>query len=61
MEGRLLACQELWELIQFRDSQLFQMTRFVWLKENDANTRYFDACVMQRSRRNSFISLQVGY
>ncbi|WJX38360.1 hypothetical protein P8452_26031 [Trifolium repens] len=55
---RLECCDLLWSLLKCRDSIEFQRAKSKWLKEGDANTKFFHACVKNRSRRNSIIALK---
>nr|UBX54584.1 Line-1 retrotransposon [Lupinus angustifolius] len=41
-----------WKTANWRDNLLWQKSRCKWLKEGDANTSYFHACINNRRRRN---------
>ena len=51
---------ELWRLLKARGSMVVQRSRSKWLKEGDANTKFFHNCVKGRSRRNAIKGLKVG-
>ncbi|GKV27391.1 hypothetical protein SLEP1_g36564 [Rubroshorea leprosula] len=50
---------ELWKNIKIKESMWQQKSRKMWLKERDANTKYFHTCVKGRSRRNEILSIQI--
>jgi hypothetical protein len=50
----------LWLLLKSKDSLEFQKSRSRWLKEGDANTGFFHACVKSRKRSNSLVALRSG-
>ncbi|GAU39362.1 hypothetical protein TSUD_56890 [Trifolium subterraneum] len=43
-----------------KDTLEFQKSRSRWLKEGDANTGFFHACVKTRKRSNSIVALKKG-
>ncbi|GAU47706.1 hypothetical protein TSUD_177110 [Trifolium subterraneum] len=51
---------QLWMLLKSKDSMEFQKSRSRWLKEGDANTGFFHACVKNRKRTNSIVALKKG-
>jgi hypothetical protein len=50
----------LWLLLKSKDSLEFQKSQTRWLKEGDANTGFFHACVKSRKRANSIVALKKG-
>jgi hypothetical protein len=60
LSSRKKMFEELWVLLKSKDSMEFQRSRSKWLKEGDANTSYFPACVMSRRRANSIVALKKG-
>jgi hypothetical protein len=50
----------LWLLLKSKDSLEFQKLRSRWLREGDANSRFFHACVKNRRRYNSIVALKKG-
>lgn len=57
---RIKAPLGLWSLLRFKDSILVQRSRARWLKERDANTDFFHACIISKSRRSAVLALKVG-
>jgi hypothetical protein len=51
---------ELWKILRNKDRLLFQRSRVKWLKEGDANSKYFHGCMKARQRRNAIYCLKVG-
>jgi hypothetical protein len=60
VEGRRKFFNELWKILKSKEVLLFQRSRDWWLKEGDANTKYFHGCVKSRQRRNAIVCLNVG-
>jgi hypothetical protein len=50
----------LWLLLKSKDSMEFQKLRSKWLREGDASSRFFHACVKNRRRYNSIVALKKG-
>jgi hypothetical protein len=50
----------LWNLLKSKEAILFQRSRSKWLREGDANSKYFHGCVKARAKRNSIVALKVG-
>ncbi|MCI35228.1 RNA-directed DNA polymerase (Reverse transcriptase), partial [Trifolium medium] len=50
----------LWLLLKSKDSLEFQKSRSRRLREGDANTEFFHACVKSRRRSNSLVALKKG-
>jgi hypothetical protein len=52
--------EQLWVLRKNKDNLEFQKSRSRWLKEGDANTGFFQACVKSRKRSNSIVAIKKG-
>ncbi|XP_019430585.1 PREDICTED: uncharacterized protein LOC109337945 [Lupinus angustifolius] len=50
---------EWWKTTSLKDSLLRQKSRSKWLKEGDANTSYFHACINNKRRRNNIMGLWI--
>jgi hypothetical protein len=50
----------MWKLRRSRESMIMQQSRQTWLRDGDANTRYFHTCIKSRTRRNFISALRVG-
>jgi len=51
---------DLWKILKAKDANMVQRARSRWLKNGDANTKYFHKCVKLRCSRNSIKALKVG-
>jgi hypothetical protein len=51
---------DLWNLLKSKEAILFQRSRSKWLREGDANTKYFHGCVKARAKRNAIVALKLG-
>jgi hypothetical protein len=49
----------LWQLLRSKESLLSQRARVKWLREGDANSAYFHACLKARGSRNFINALRV--
>ncbi|GKV19324.1 hypothetical protein SLEP1_g29604 [Rubroshorea leprosula] len=50
----------LWEWNKARDSLLHQKSRQKWLKEGDANSKFFHGCVIKRRKQNGIDGMQIN-
>jgi hypothetical protein len=50
--------EELWNILKSIDTMTFQRSRSKWLKEGDANSRFFYNCIKGQSRRNNVMALR---
>jgi len=50
---------DMWRLLRSKDASMFQRSKSKWLKEGDANTKYFHRCVKARASRNSLKAIKV--
>jgi hypothetical protein len=57
---RKLKFSDLWKLLRYKEALLFQRSRSKWIREGDANTRYFHGCVNARAKRNAIVALKFG-
>jgi hypothetical protein len=55
---RELLFDELWVLLKSIDASIFQRSRVKWMKDGDANSRYFHSCINARSRSNGILGLR---
>jgi hypothetical protein len=53
--------EELWRTLKNLDALTFQRSRSKWLKEGDANSRYFHMCINSRMRRNKMTALRTQH
>jgi len=60
VEVRKSKFEELWRLWKSKESLLIQRSRSKWLKEGDANSKYFHCCVKSRIHSNGIKMLQVN-
>jgi hypothetical protein len=51
---------ELWKLQKSKEAIIFQRSRSKWLRQGDANSKYFHGCIAARKKRNSISALKVG-
>lgn len=59
VERRESVVAELWALLKNKKSLAYQRFRVRWLKEGDANSKYFHACVRSRITTNHIFALLV--
>jgi len=60
VEERKLKFVELWRLWKSKESLLIQRSRSKWLKEGDANSKFFHCCVKSRMHSNGIKALKVN-
>lgn len=51
---------ELFKMSKLNFNIHWQKSRSRWLKEGDANTRYYHGCENKRRKENEFVSLDVN-
>jgi len=51
--------EELWRLLKAKDALIVQRSRAKWLKEGDANSKFFHNCLKSRMSRNTIKALKV--
>ena len=59
VELRKKKFQEMWRLLRSKDASMFQRSKSKWLKDGDANSKYFHTCVKARASRNSLKAIKV--
>ncbi|GKU91159.1 hypothetical protein SLEP1_g5069 [Rubroshorea leprosula] len=50
---------QLWDNLKIKESMWQQKSRKIWLKEGDANTKFFHRCVKIRWKKNEINSVQI--
>jgi len=58
--SRKFKFEDLWRLLKAKDSLIVQRSRSKWLKEGDANSKFFHYCLELRSSRNAIKALKVN-
>jgi len=59
VEVRKKKFEAMWRLLRSKDASIFQRSKSKWLKEGDANSKYFHRCVKARATRNSLKAINV--
>lgn len=52
IDSRKKLFEELWRKSRTRESLLLQKSKAMWIKEGDANSSFFHACINARRRKN---------
>jgi hypothetical protein len=60
VQGRKTLFRDLWTLLKAKDVNMVQRARARWMKNGDANTKYFHRCVKLRHSGNAIKALKVG-
>ena len=60
VEVRKMKFQEMWSLLRCKDASMFQRSKSKWLKEGDANSKYFHRCVKARASQNSLKAININ-
>lgn len=60
VEVRKKKFQEMWSLLRCKDASMVQRSKSKWLKEGDANSKYFHRCVKARASRNSLKAIKAN-
>lgn len=57
VDERRLCVQKIFRLTSLKCSLLWQKSRIKWLKEGDANSKFFHRCIQKRRKINELLSL----
>ncbi|GKV53518.1 hypothetical protein SLEP1_g60039, partial [Rubroshorea leprosula] len=60
VEQRKEGSHHLWEWLKAKDSLLCQKSRQKWIKEGDANSKFFHGCVIKKRRQNGIDGLTIN-
>ena len=59
IQERKVKFENFWRLLRAKDSMMVQRSRIKWLREGDANTKFFHNCVKGRASRNQVNAILV--
>jgi uncharacterized protein YhbP (UPF0306 family) len=60
VEVRKTLFDQYWNLQKIKEASIFQRSRSKWLRQGDANSKFFQGCVKSRCKKNTISALRVG-